>query len=52
VIEGLDIGKRRLVNRDTHGGLSALSSTDSKGVCYFAQAWLRKATDIVGDQEK
>jgi hypothetical protein len=52
VVKGLDMGKRRLVNRDTRGVLSALSSTDRKGVRYFDQAWLRKATDIVGDQEK
>jgi hypothetical protein len=52
VIEGLDMGKRRLVNRDTRWGLSGLSSTNRKGVRYFDQAWLRKAADIVVDQEK
>ena len=52
MIEGLDMGKRRLVNRDARAVLSALSFTDRKGVRYFDQAWLRKATDIVGDQEK
>jgi hypothetical protein len=52
VIGGLDMGKRRLVNRDIRRVLSALSSTNSKGVCYFDPAWLRKATDIVRDREK
>jgi len=28
--------------------LSSLSFTDNSGVRYFDQAWLRKATDIVG----
>jgi hypothetical protein len=46
------MGKRRLVNRDARGVLSALSSIDSEGVRYFAQAWLRKSADIVVDQEK
>ena len=51
VIEGLGMGKRRLVNRDTRVSLSSLSYTDRKGVRYFDQAWLRKATDIVAAQE-
>jgi hypothetical protein len=46
------MGKRRLVNRDKSWVLSSLRSTDSKGVRYFAQVWLRKAADIVVDQEK
>jgi hypothetical protein len=48
VVEGLDMGKGRLVSWDMRGVLSALSFTDSNGVCYFDQAWLRRATDIVG----
>ena len=40
--------KRRLVNRDTCRVLSTLISTDNKDVRYFDQAWLKKATDIVG----
>jgi len=52
VVKWLDMGKRRLVNRDKRWILSALNSTDSKGPRYFDQAWLRKATDIVGNQEK
>jgi hypothetical protein len=52
VVKWLEMGKRRLVNRDTRMVLSALSSTNNKGVRYFDQAWLRKATDIVGNQEK
>jgi hypothetical protein len=48
VVKGLDMGKGRLMNWDMRGVLSALSFTDSNGVCYFDQAWLRKATDVVG----
>jgi hypothetical protein len=51
MVKCLDMGKRRLVNRDTHVSLSSLSYTDRKGVRYFDQAWLRKATDIVAAQE-
>jgi hypothetical protein len=52
VIGGLEMGKRRLMKRDTRRCLSALSSTNNKGIRYFDQAWLKKATDIVAAQEK
>jgi hypothetical protein len=45
------MGKRWLVKRDTRGVLSALSFTESGDVRYLAQAWLRKAIDIVGARE-
>jgi hypothetical protein len=46
-----NMGKRWLVKRDTRGVLSALSFTESGDVRYLAQAWLRKAIDIVGARE-
>jgi hypothetical protein len=52
VVKWLDMGKRRLGDRDKRWVLSGLSSTDRRGVRYFDQAWLRKATDIVAAQEK
>jgi hypothetical protein len=49
--KGLDMGTRCLVSWDTSEVLSALSFTDSDGVRYFDQGWLRKATDIVEARE-
>jgi hypothetical protein len=48
VAKGLGMGKRRLLNVMRRGVLSSLSFTDNKNVRYFDQAWLGKATDIVG----
>jgi len=33
------------------GVLSSLSFIDNNDGCYFDQAWLRKATDIVGGKK-
>ena len=48
VAKGLSMGKRWLVNGVRRGVLSSLSFPDNNDVRYFNQAWLRKATDIVG----
>jgi hypothetical protein len=45
VVRWFSKGKRRLLNWDMRGVLSALSFTGS-GVCYFDQVWLWKAMDI------
>ena len=42
------MGKRWLLSWMRRVVLSSLSFTDSSGVRYFDQAWLRKATDTVG----
>jgi hypothetical protein len=48
VAKGFDMGKRRLLKGVRRGVLSPPSFPDNSGVCYFTQAWLSKATDIVG----
>ena len=48
VAKGLDMGKRWLVNEMRCVVLSSLSFTGSNSVRSFDQAWLSKATDIVG----
>ena len=50
VAKGLSMDKRWLLNGMRRVVLSPLSFTDNSGVRYFDQAWLRKATDIVGSQ--
>jgi hypothetical protein len=45
------MGERRLLNGMRRVVLSPLSFTDNSSVCYFTQAWLSKATDIVGERE-
>jgi len=42
------MGERKLLKGMRPGVLSSLSFTSNNGVRYFDQAWLRKATDIVG----
>jgi hypothetical protein len=42
------MGKSGLVNMRRRVVISPLSFTDNSGVRYFNRAWLRKATDIVG----
>jgi len=46
------MGKRWLLKGVRCGVLSSLSFPDNSGVRYFDQAWLRKAMDIVGGQER
>jgi hypothetical protein len=48
VVKWFDMDKRRLLNRDTCRVLSALTSTDRRGVHFFDQTWLKKDADIVG----
>ena len=48
VAKGLDMGKRWLLKGMRCMVLSSLSFTGYDSVRYFDQAWLRKATDIVG----
>lgn len=40
------VGERRVLKLNRHGVLSSLSFTNNKGVCYFDQTWLGKATNI------
>jgi len=42
------MGKRWLLKGGRRVVLSPLSFPDKSGVRYFSQAWLSKATDIVG----
>jgi hypothetical protein len=44
------MGERRLLNGMRRVVLSPLSFTDNSSVRYFTQAWLKKATDIVGSE--
>jgi len=46
--KGVSMGERKLLKGMRPGVLSSLSFTSNNGVRYFDQAWLRKATDIVG----
>jgi hypothetical protein len=46
--KGLDMGNKWLLKEVMCGRLSSLSFTYNNGVCYFTQAWLSKAADIVG----
>ena len=50
--KGFDMGKRWFLNGMRRVVTSSLSFTDNSGVRYFDQTWLRKATDIVGGEER
>jgi len=47
MVKRLSIGDRWLLRGVGGVVLLSLIFTGTKGVCYFKQAWLRKATDIV-----
>jgi len=51
VVKGLDMGKRRLVKEMSFVILSSLNFTGNNSVRYLNQAWLSKATDIVGGEK-
>ena len=51
VVKGLDMGKRRLLKEMSCVILSSLNFTANNSVRYFDQAWLSKATDIVGGEK-
>ena len=46
------MGKRWFLNGMRRVVTSSLSFTDNSGVRSFDQTWLRKATDIVGGEER
>ena len=52
VAKGLSMGKRGLLNSIRCGVVSPVRFTDNNGVRYFDQAWLRKATELVGGKRR
>ena len=46
------MGKRWLLSWIKCGVALTLSFTDNNGVRYFDQAWLRKATELVGGKRR
>ena len=52
VVRGVGMGKGWLLKRMRRGVLSRLTFTDNSIVRCLDQAWLRKATDIVGGEER
>ena len=51
VAKVLDMGKKRLLNGMRCVVLLSLIFTGNNSVRYFNHPWLRKATDIVGDEK-